>query len=104
MPAGAEGLILLPYFMGERTPIWDESASGVFMGLSLNHTRGHMYRAILESSAYALRDIVESVFKINGGKTIRIEQEIVNFLMKCPDSCNFRLRAVRIVELFVYLV
>ncbi len=61
IPAGAEGLILLPYFMGERTPIWDENASGVFLGLSLIHTQGHMYRAILESSAYALRDIVESM-------------------------------------------
>ncbi len=61
IPAGAEGLILLPYFMGERTPVWDENASGLFMGLSLTHTRGHMYRAILESSAYALRDIIESM-------------------------------------------
>ena len=61
IPAGAEGLLLLPYFMGERTPVWDENASGLFMGLSLTHTRGHMYRAILESSAYALRDIVESM-------------------------------------------
>lgn len=61
IPAGAEGLLLLPYFMGERTPIWDESASGLFMGLSLTHTRGHLYRAILESSAFALRDIIASI-------------------------------------------
>jgi len=61
VPAGAEGLMLLPYFMGERTPIWDESASGLFMGLSLTHTRGHLYRAILESSAFALRDIITSM-------------------------------------------
>ena len=53
--------MLLPYFMGERTPIWDESASGLFMGLSLTHTRGHLYRAILESSAFALRDIITSM-------------------------------------------
>ncbi len=61
IPAGAEGLLLLPYFMGERTPVWDENASGLFMGLSLTHTRGHLYRAILESSAFALRDIIESM-------------------------------------------
>ncbi len=61
IPAGAEGLLLLPYFMGERTPVWDENASGVFMGLSLTHTRAHMYRALLESSAYALRDIIEAM-------------------------------------------
>lgn len=85
IPAGAEGLILLPYFMGERTPVWDENASGLFMGLSLTHTRGHMYRAILESSAYALRDIVESmasgidirrVYLTGGGSKSRLWRSI----------------------------
>lgn len=61
IPAGSDGLILLPYFMGERTPVWDENASGLFMGLSLNHTREHLFRAVLESSAYALRDIMTSM-------------------------------------------
>lgn len=65
IPAGSEGLVLLPYFMGERTPIWDENACGEFVGLSLRHGREHLYQAILESSAYALRHIMESM----GGKT-----------------------------------
>ncbi|MFO7958085.1 MAG: FGGY-family carbohydrate kinase [Candidatus Brocadiia bacterium] len=55
-PPGAEGLVVLPYLMGERTPIWDVHARGAVFGLSLNHTRGHVVRAMMESVAYALYD------------------------------------------------
>ncbi len=54
-PAGSEGLIMLPYFLGEKTPIHDPLARGVFFGLTLTHTRGHIYRAILEGIAYGFR-------------------------------------------------
>ncbi|MBO8127463.1 MAG: FGGY-family carbohydrate kinase [Firmicutes bacterium] len=53
-PPGAEGLIVLPYFSGERTPINDPRAKGVIMGLTLAHTRGHVYRAILEGIGYGI--------------------------------------------------
>lgn len=53
--------MVLPYFMGERTPIWDQNATGVFFGLTLGHRRSHIYHAILESVAYSLRDIMESM-------------------------------------------
>ena len=59
--AGSGGLVILPYFMGERTPIWDQNATGVFFGLTLGHTRAHIYHALLESVAYSLRDIMESM-------------------------------------------
>lgn len=52
---GCDGLVLLPYFLGEKTPIHDPLARGVFFGLSLTHTIGHMYRAILEGIAYGFR-------------------------------------------------
>ncbi|WP_010164942.1 FGGY-family carbohydrate kinase [Sphingomonas sp. PAMC 26617] len=52
---GSDGLVFLPYLMGERSPIWDARASGSFVGLSLFHTRAHMYRAVLEGVAFALR-------------------------------------------------
>lgn len=51
---GSEGLLVLPYFMGERSPLWDSSARGVVFGLSLHHTRGHIFRAFMEGVAYAL--------------------------------------------------
>jgi xylulokinase len=53
---GADGLVVLPFLMGERTPIWDVHARGTIFGLSLNHTRGHVIRAMMESVAYALFD------------------------------------------------
>ncbi len=54
IPPGSEGLIVLPYLMGERTPIWDSAARGVVFGLSLHHGRGHIVRAFMEGVAYAL--------------------------------------------------
>jgi ribulokinase len=54
IPPGSGGLIMLPYLMGERTPIWDANARGTVFGLSLRHTKGHLIRAMMESVAYAL--------------------------------------------------
>lgn len=60
IPAGSDGLVVLPYFMGERSPIWDSDAKGTIVGLSLAHTKAHMYRAFLEAVAYSLRDAIEA--------------------------------------------
>lgn len=59
-PAGANGLICLPYFSGERTPLHDPQARGAFFGLNLTHTRGDMYRAVLEGIASATRHITDT--------------------------------------------
>jgi xylulokinase len=56
---GAEGLIVLPYFLGEKTPLHDPAARGVFEGLTLSHGLGHLWRALLESYAYAIRHHLE---------------------------------------------
>ncbi len=56
IPAGAEGLIFLPYMTGERTPHKDPNARAVFFGLTLNHTRAHMARAVMEGVAFAFND------------------------------------------------
>jgi ribulokinase len=66
--AGAEGVQFLPYLMGERSPIWDSKASGAFVGLSLYHTRYHLYRAVLEGVSFALRHNIEAGLK--GGVVI----------------------------------
>jgi xylulokinase len=52
IPPGADGIIVLPYFLGEKTPIFDPSARGVFAGVMLHHTRAHLYRAVLEAVCY----------------------------------------------------
>jgi xylulokinase len=56
---GSEGLIFLPYMMGERSPIWHTNARGVFFGLSLTTTPAMMFRAVLEGTAFALAHNVE---------------------------------------------
>ena len=56
-PPGAEGVVFLPYLAGERSPIWDPTATGVFAGLTLSHGRGHLTRAIIEASALAIRHV-----------------------------------------------
>ncbi|PLS04741.1 FGGY-family carbohydrate kinase [Neobacillus cucumis] len=60
IPVGSEGLIVLPYFMGERSPIWDSDAKGTIVGLSLAHTKAHIYRAFLEAVSFSLRDAMEA--------------------------------------------
>lgn len=60
-PAGAHGLLMLPYFAGERTPIMDPDARGLLVGLTVEHTRGDLYRAALESTAMAVRHNVQAL-------------------------------------------
>jgi len=69
VPVGSEGLIVLPFLMGERTPIWDALSRCVVFGLSLNHTKGHLVRAMMEGVAYAMYDsfrlVQESGLKVS---------------------------------------
>ena len=61
-PPGSKGIIFLPYFSGERTPIHDTNAKGTFFGLDLTHQRADMYRSIFEGISYGTNHVVE-VFK-----------------------------------------
>lgn len=58
-PSGSNGLIFLPYLMGERTPYADPDARACFIGLTMRHTRGDMTRAILEGVSFALRNSID---------------------------------------------
>jgi len=69
IPPGSEGLIALPYFAGERHPFRDPAARGVLFGLTLSHTREHLYRALLEGVAYSFRHNLEELTE--GGERIR---------------------------------
>ena len=60
VPDGADGVLFLPYLMGERSPVWDGKASGAFVGLTLFHRRAHLYRAVLEGVAFALQHNIEA--------------------------------------------
>jgi xylulokinase len=61
VPAGSEGVLALPYFSGERTPINDPDARGAFVGINLRTTRAHLYRALLEGVGYGIRHNLEAM-------------------------------------------
>ena len=95
IPPGSEGLVVLPYLMGERTPIWDNDARGVVFGLSLYHTKAHLVRAMMEGVAYALYDsfviLKESGIKINyplvmneGGAKSKLWRRIITDVLNVP--------------------
>ena len=87
IPLGSDGLITLPYFAGERTPINDPLAKGILFGLSLSHTRQHMYRSALESVAYSVNqqlnimlshDVpIDQIFAVGGGVKNELWMQIV---------------------------
>lgn len=94
-PIGSNGLIALPYFEGERTPLHDPKAKGVWFGLSLKHTKGDIYRAILEGVAFGIRHNVEvmgeegvqpaRILAVGGGTKNPLWLQIV------ADVCNIDL-------------
>lgn len=87
VPAGSDGVVLLPYLQGERTPVWDAGARGAFVGLSLAHRRGHLYRAVLEAVAVSFRHAAEiarqgglvlrEVVAVNGGARSALWRQIL---------------------------
>ncbi len=90
--AGSDGIVILPYVLGEKTPIFDPEARGVIYGLLLNHTKAHIYRAMMEATAYAFRhhlDIfrelglqVKKVYITNGGSTSPLWRQIMADVLK----------------------
>lgn len=87
LPAGAEGLLVLPYFAGERTPLYDPDARGLILGLTMRHGAAHLYRAVLEATGYGLRHILEALAEagarprrlvaVGGGTRQRLWPQIV---------------------------
>ena len=65
IPPGAEGLIVLPYFSGERTPLWNPIARGLAFGVSLSHQRGHWVRALMEGGIYAVYHCLKLMHESN---------------------------------------
>ncbi|MFI7587414.1 FGGY-family carbohydrate kinase [Spongisporangium articulatum] len=88
VPAGSRGLLTLPYFLGERTPVSDPEARGAILGLTLRHGRADVFRSILEGVAYGIRQNlefiaasgtpVELIVAIGGGTTGDLWTQIVS--------------------------
>lgn len=100
VPPGADGLVFLPCMQGAMAPEWNGAARGAFAGLTLAHTRAHMTRAILEGSAFALRDILEAMVAaglevrrltiVGGGAKGRlwrqIKSDVTGYPIRVPSS------------------
>ncbi|CAN5644803.1 FGGY-family carbohydrate kinase [soil metagenome] len=96
VPPGADGLLALPYFSGERTPIQDPDARGVIAGLSLGHGRAHVFRALLEGVAYGVRHNLETfrsmgapirrVIAVGGGTQGGLWTQIVSDVSGTPQE------------------
>jgi xylulokinase len=69
VPPGARGLLFLPYLAGERTPIFDPDARGLFLGLMLAHGRPELTRAVFEGIAFAVRHNVEAMASVGSPST-----------------------------------
>ncbi|WP_432572725.1 FGGY-family carbohydrate kinase [Kineococcus sp. SYSU DK005] len=87
-PPGANGLLALPYFAGERTPFADADARGALLGLTLRTTRGEVHRALLEATAFSVRHNLEAIesagarvrrlVAVGGGTASRLWPQIVS--------------------------
>ena len=99
---GADGLFFLPYLLGERSPRWNPHARGAFVGLTIRHTRAHMYRAVLEGVTMNLRVILDAfrdqgtsinaMRLIGGGASGRIWNQIM------ADIYGMPVQRLRILE------
>lgn len=96
VPAGSEGVLVLPYFAGERTPLFDPNARGVISGLTLSHGRGHVYRALLEATAMGVRhnlDVMtetgeppKRIRAVGGGTRGSLWPQIVSDVLGLPQE------------------
>jgi xylulokinase len=94
IPAGSEGLVLLPYFIGEKTPIFDPLARGMLFGLTLQHRRAHVYHAILEGISFGfyhhLHVLAERGFGVqrvrvaNGGARSMLWRQVTSDVIGYP--------------------
>jgi len=126
IPPGADGLLILPYFSGERTPIKDPLARGVIMGLTTYHSRAHLYRALLEGAAYSFQhhfDIfknydleVSRVIACGGGTKsnlwVQIVSDVIGYDQLLPQIpmgseigiAYFAAKAAGVIDDFKFLV
>ncbi len=108
---GSDGLIFLPYMAGERSPIWNPDAKGVFYGLDFRKTRGHIYRSVLEGVAFSLQHNlitarhagaeVDLLLSIGGGANSRvwtqIKADVTGKVIEVSSSDNATARGAAIL-------
>lgn len=102
IPVGSEGLLVLDYWQGNRHPHFDTKVRGLIYGMSLSHTRAHIYRGIMEGIAYGTENLFQQFknagfdikeINISGGTTnsdlfLQIQADISNININIPDDCQ----------------
>jgi len=78
VPAGSEGLLFLPYLLGERAPIWNANVKGVYFGLNIKHERKHFIRATIEGILYEIYSIGKTLEEHRGIKRLSINGSFAN--------------------------
>ena len=94
IPAGSDGLIVLPYFLGERMPLKDPNAKGVIFGLNLRHTRGHIMKAAYEGMGYGLDQNLSMLrnagLKLDNVTSVGGGTKAPEWLQTISDVCGIR--------------
>lgn len=102
VPLGSDGVLFLPYLAGERSPIWDENAKGVFFGLTYAKTRAHMIRAIMEGTVFSIYQNIRAIEELGirsedmvsiGGSTksylwTQIKADVTGKTVRIPASAE----------------
>ncbi len=97
VPKGSDGLLVLPYFNGERTPINDPNATAAIFGLTFKHTRAHIYRAVFEGVGYGIKHIDEccggfgddvEIYCVGGGSKSGEWMQIISDILNRDVTVN----------------
>ena len=97
VPAGAGGLIFLPYILGERAPVWDAEAKGAFIGIRATHTRKHFMRAVIEGVCFSLLQLLETIEEKTAIDSIYVTGGVTRsplWLQMLADILNKKIRVV----------
>ena len=108
---GSDGLIFLPYLAGERSPLWNPDAKGVFYGLNYLHTKAHIIRAVMEGTAFALRHNLETasnagsqtnVLRAMGGSATsriwtQIKSDVTGKKIEVPSASDATVRGTALI-------
>ena len=98
---GSDDLIFIPYVLGERSPIWNSNARGIFFGLNINHTKAHLVRACMEGIIYALYSIAKILLEKRVITEIYATGGFTHsslWLQMLADTCNIKVLVSDAVE------
>jgi gluconokinase len=93
-PAGSDGLVMLPYLLAERAPLWDPDLPGAFLGLRRSHTRAHLIRAAVEGVSLQLSTVVDQLDRLEPVTEVRVTGGVFRSIVVAGGPCR-RARALR---------